>query len=311
MKHPLPSALPRVHLRRATRMPHALMQSARHALLVVRRHQAIERLVGDKLDSHAQLFVRVALGFSSGSEAEQGIFDGLFTVDDLLAKCPSHFADDGTPITWQLVCNYLDAMCADPLCTIASTLNDKYVLKLAELGNAIHQLVLEEVVKEKVGEAGCRLFRILLRRHTGGGCSSRGQQKLELKQLAELALLPERDARPLLLRLLQEEYVMLQEVPRTVDRNPKTTTYLWHVSLPHAYATLEQEMHRMLVSLHRRLAHEAAAAAANGSAEEALRQSTGSIDTGVGEAGLAARRAEFTEMTLLKLHETMMLLRNV
>ena len=49
--------------------------------------------------------------------------------------------------------------------------------------------------------------------------------------------------------LLQAELVMLQEVPRTADRNPKTTFYLWHVSLPHAYRVLEAEMLRTLDQL--------------------------------------------------------------
>ena len=43
----------------------------------------------------------------------------------------------------------------------------------------------------------------------------------------------------------------MQEVPRTVDRNPKTTTYLWYVSLPHAYRTLEGEMMGTLATLRR------------------------------------------------------------
>lgn len=97
------------------------------------------------------------------------------------------------------------------------------------------QLLLESIVRSRFGDASCRLYRILLRRHAHGSCTSRGQQRYELKQLAELALLPERDARPLLWQLLQHAYVWMQEVPRQADRNPKTTTYLWHVSLPLAY----------------------------------------------------------------------------
>jgi transcription initiation factor IIE alpha subunit len=271
------------------RLPDCAPTAPRPTTARARSHSAIERLVGDKLDHHALALMRVALSLSS----EDSPFEELFTVDDLLAKCPKHFEDDPSlPITWQLVCNYLDAMCADTLCTIASTLNGKYVLKLGELGNAIRQLVLEGVVRQKVGDAGCRLYRILLRRHTHGGCSSRGQQKLELKQIAELALMPERDARPVLMKLLQAELVQLQEVPRTIDRNPKTTTYLWHVSLPHAYATLEAEMMRTLVHLRGRLAHEAAAAAR-------------------GENGGDMQRAWHVERAILRLSETLVLLRTV
>ena len=118
-------------------------------------------------------------------------------------------------------------MCADPTVTIATTLNGKYALKLNDLGNAIRQLVLEEAVRPLVGESGCRLYRILLRQHADGGCHPRGQQKLELKQLSELALMPERDVRPLLFRLLEHNYVLIQEVPRAADPPTHSATPFW------------------------------------------------------------------------------------
>ena len=92
---------------------------------------------------------------TSFASEDNNVFDQLFTVEDILSRLearfgsPPHFPDDGTTIDFELVCNYLDAMCADPLCTIASTLNGKYVLKLTELGHAIRQLVLEESVKSQ------------------------------------------------------------------------------------------------------------------------------------------------------------------
>jgi DNA-directed RNA polymerase III subunit RPC3 len=178
------------------------------------------------------------------------------------------------------------------------------------------QLFLEQVVAAKLGEPGGRLYRILLRHHANGGCASRGQQKLELKQLAEQALLPERDARPLLLRLLQDEYVFLQEVPRTADRNPKTTFYLWYVSLPHALRTLEGEILRTLHHLYGRLAHEtklarggqaAAAAVAAGSSSRAVPDLGG--ETSRQQLLDAKRRTDYLEAAILKLHKTLLVLR--
>ena len=46
-------------------------------------------------------------------------------------------------------------------------------------------------VRDKFGELACRIFRLLLRKKGGG--VDRSPLKLELKQLAELALLPERE----------------------------------------------------------------------------------------------------------------------
>jgi len=263
------------------------------------KHLAIERFVGFQIDEKAQVLVKVALGLQEEAPDRHG--EHLFVVDDLRAKCPHEFGDDPgrkQPLDWKEICNYLDVMCQDPICEMASTLHGKYKLKVRELSNAIKQMILEEVVKQKVGEAGCRLYRILLRRHAKRACTSKGQQKLELKQIAELGLMPERDARPLLMTLMQLEYVLMQEVPKTVDRNPKTTTYLWHVSLPHAYSTLEAEILKMVSHLHIRLRHECSTLPAEGAAD------------GDDVAAMrASAKVDCLEHTLLKLHETLLLLR--
>ena len=222
----------------------------------------IKNLVGDKLDSNAEGIVDRALklqkqmGFHSDDLGVAGMYREPFTVDAVLQSCPQRFSEDGPNITWQLCLNYLDALCSDPLCKMASTLNGKYLIELHEIANAIKQVMVEGAVRTLVGEQGCRLFRLLCRGHALGGCTTKGQQKYELKQLAEMALLPERDARPLLWKLLNHEHVLMQEVPRSVDRNPKTTTYLWHCSLDKAYQTLERQMFKTLCSLGQRLAKE-------------------------------------------------------
>ena len=91
------------------------------------------------------------------------------------------------------------------------------------------------------GERACRLFRLLVRKRARGPprYSRSGNLKLELKQLTRMSLMPDREARPLLLKLFQANLLMLQEVPRSADRVPKGTTYLWHVDpqqAPHSAA---------------------------------------------------------------------------
>ena len=58
------------------------------------------------------------------------------------------------------------------------------------------------------------------------------------------------------MKLLQNDYVLLQELPRTVEHNPRTTTYLWHVDLEAAYRTLERSMFLSVANLFSRMAHE-------------------------------------------------------
>ena len=131
----------------------------------------------------------------SGGSGEKPSCTAPFTVDQLLSKCGGII--DGNTATWQLVCNYMDTMCNDALCKMASTLNGKYILNLGELGSAIKQLILESTVRDRFGEMCSRLYKLLLRSHAqGGGYGERRlPQKLELKQLAEMSLLPDREAR--------------------------------------------------------------------------------------------------------------------
>ena len=157
---------------------------------------------------------------------------------------------------------------------------------------------------------GCRLFRLLLRKHAGGACRAKGHQKFDMKMLAEHALLPEREARPLLWSLLQSGYAMLQEVARTADHNPKTTTYLWYVSLPHAYKTLEEEMVSSLVGKMKQTQEEAQTA-------ERLSATTSSTNVSeaneeqLQEAATAKARAEAAEVATARLYDTFLLLRTL
>ena len=65
------------------------------------------------------------------------------------------------PLCLQVV-DYLDTMCNDPLCKMASALNGAYLLNLQEMAAATKQLTLETAVQRKFGELACRLFRLLL-----------------------------------------------------------------------------------------------------------------------------------------------------
>ena len=73
------------------------------------------------------------------------------------------------------------------------------MLNLAEMSNAVKQLTHENAVRDKFGDSSCRLYRLLLRKHVNGECVVNGMCKFEPKQLAELAVMPEKDARPLMM----------------------------------------------------------------------------------------------------------------
>ena len=74
------------------------------------------------------------------------------------------------------------------------------------------------MVRERFGGPACRIFRLLLLK-----------RQLEQKQIAEMAMIPVKDTRELLYKLVKVEFVQLQEVARTADHSPSRTFYLWRV----------------------------------------------------------------------------------
>ena len=73
-------------------------------------------------------------------------------------------------------------------------------------------------MRERFGGPACRIFRLLLLK-----------RQLEQKQIAEMAMIPVKDTRELLYKLVKVEFVQLQEVARTADHSPSRTFYLWRV----------------------------------------------------------------------------------
>lgn len=77
---------------------------------------------------------------------------------------------------------------------------------------------IDAVVRERFGDEGCRIFRLLLLK-----------RQLEQKHVADSAMLPVKETRELLYRMFRAEYLELQEVAKTADHAPSRTFFLWRV----------------------------------------------------------------------------------
>mmetsp|Transcript_14720 Transcript_14720/g.52979 ORF Transcript_14720/g.52979 Transcript_14720/m.52979 type:complete len:399 (+) Transcript_14720:457-1653(+) len=106
---------------------------------------------------------------------------------------------------------------------------------------------IEAIIRERFGVPACRIFRLLLLK-----------SNLEQKQVSELAMIPVKDTRELLYKLLKAEYVQIQEVSRTSDHAPSRTFFLWRVDLARAIENVERELFRTTSNLRSRLLHELA-----------------------------------------------------
>ncbi|KAK9685552.1 RNA polymerase III subunit C82, partial [Basidiobolus ranarum] len=130
---------------------------------------------------------------------------------------------DGTklkPSQQQLTTEFLDLLCTDQvkfLSKIDERSAGQYKINLTNGANALKTRLVESVIKEKYGSISHRIFRILSNR-----------QKLDEKQISKIALVPGKVAREKLHQLAMAGLVELQEVPKSMDRVPSRTYYLWY-----------------------------------------------------------------------------------
>lgn len=68
-------------------------------------------------------------------------------------------------------------------------------------------------------------------------------------QLGTLALIPVNSARETLARLSDLNFIESQEVPRTADRAPSRTFFLWYVNYPKVIDTIIQRQYKALANL--------------------------------------------------------------
>ncbi|NXX46714.1 RPC3 polymerase, partial [Tricholaema leucomelas] len=85
------------------------------------------------------------------------------------------------------------------------------------------------------GSRCARIFRLLLRK-----------RHLEQKQVEDFAMIPAKEAKEMLYKLLSQNFVALQEIPKTPDHAPSRTFYLYTVSVA---STARMLLHRCYKSV--------------------------------------------------------------
>jgi len=98
--------------------------------------------------------------------------------------------------------------------------------------------LVETYVRKRFGKEALRVWRIV---------NDKG--KLEEKHIAKTAMLPTKDVRELVVALSSAGFLRQQEVPRTADRNPSRTFFLWFVSREGCYQLLLAQLYETLVNL--------------------------------------------------------------
>ena len=100
----------------------------------------------------------------------------------------------------------------------------------------ICRATLESIVRERFGSKPLRIFRLLsLKQH------------LEQKQVSDMALVPNKEAKEILYSLLSENFISLQEIPRSTDYAPSRTFYLFSVNLQQVARMVLQRCYKVCV----------------------------------------------------------------
>jgi len=106
------------------------------------------------------------------------------------------------------------------------------------IGKRLKRRILEAVVRERHGDDAVRVVRLLL--DTG---------KMDEKQVSKVGMMAPKDVRPLLSVLSAESLISVQEVPKSADRNPTRTFYLWYVDLQKSYSVLLGSLYKTLYNI--------------------------------------------------------------
>ncbi|SNX87232.1 related to RPC82 - RNA polymerase III subunit C82 [Melanopsichium pennsylvanicum] len=120
---------------------------------------------------------------------------------------------------------------------VASTLT----IEFCNIAQRMRSDLLGNVVQEKFGTAANRIMNIL-----------REKGKLEEKHISKLALVSISETRDLCSRLFNASLLGLQEVPKTKDRDPAKTFFLWFVDEPKCRAWLLDHLYQSLTRLGQR-----------------------------------------------------------
>lgn len=105
--------------------------------------------------------------------------------------------------------------------------------------------MVRDVVVDRFGPIAGRIFSILVEKG-----------KLEEKHISKIGLISMGETRDICSRLFAASILSLQEVPKSNERNPQRTFFLWYVDAVHCKSWLQDQLHRTLIQLSRRRLYE-------------------------------------------------------
>ncbi|KZT74183.1 hypothetical protein DAEQUDRAFT_661120 [Daedalea quercina L-15889] len=218
------------------------------------RNKLVESAATERFNECAGLVVRATL---KATEAKQRRLTDIRTDPTSIANIAMQLSDDDDlsaglvlpsskkPNTITLLKDYLGILAsadnptpAGRAASFVSVSGSKAQVEFEIVGRRLRRRVLEAVTRERHGDDGVRIVRLLL--DTG---------KMDEKQISKIGMMANKDVRPLLSAMSANSLISLQEVPKSADRNPTRMFYLWYVDLQKAYATILDYLYKTLYNI--------------------------------------------------------------
>uniref|UniRef100_A0A8C0UTQ6 DNA-directed RNA polymerase III subunit RPC3 n=1 Tax=Cyanistes caeruleus TaxID=156563 RepID=A0A8C0UTQ6_CYACU len=187
--------------------------------------------------------VRTMLRMSEVTTASGASHTQPLSSNEIFRSLPS-----GYNIGKQVLDQYLALLADDPLEFVGKSGDSgggTYTVNLHKALVSLATATLESIVEERFGSRCARIFRLLLRK-----------KHLEQKQVEDFAMIPAKEAKDMLYRMLSENLVSLQEIPKTPDHAPSRTFYLYTVNVMAAARMLLHRCYKSVANLMERRQHE-------------------------------------------------------
>ncbi|XP_032704028.1 DNA-directed RNA polymerase III subunit RPC3 isoform X3 [Lontra canadensis] len=147
----------------------------------------------------------------------------------------------GYNISKQVLDQYLTLLADDPLEFVGKSGDSgggMYVINLHKALGSLATATLESVVQERFGSRCARIFRLVLQK-----------KHLEQKQVEDFAMIPAKEAKDMLYKMLSGNFISLQEIPKTPDHAPSRTFYLYTVNILSAARMLLHRCYKSIANL--------------------------------------------------------------
>ncbi|NXT68498.1 RPC3 polymerase, partial [Chaetops frenatus] len=226
------------------------------------RDQALVGAVANRMDQTSSEVVRTMLRMSEVTTASGASHTQPLSSNEIFRSLPA-----GYNIGKQVLDQYLALLADDPLEFVGKSGDSgggTYTVSILFFGRGklaiprpetflSSRIVLDliphlttDLHKALVFGSRCaRIFRLLLRK-----------KHLEQKQVEDFAMIPAKEAKDMLYRMLSENLVSLQEIPKTPDHAPSRTFYLYTVNVMAAARMLLHRCYKSVANLMERRQHE-------------------------------------------------------